>query len=203
MQLIADPSMICMLKIWRKYMHCEKYMHTFSIIHRFSVMRHIKEMKQCDISGHQMGYIIHIHKNPGSSQEEIADFFKLNKGTVAKGLKRLMENGYIIKKQNEQDRRAYELYLTEKGKGVLAEANTSLLQFNEILTRGMSAEETETFEKLLNRACANVLEAAGEEKDELMRPGPPPGAPDCCCGEENLSAAQGKDSASVHKKENI
>lgn len=161
-------------------MNHERYMHTFSIIHRFSVMRHIKEMKSCRISGHQMGYIVHIHKNPGTSQEDIAAFFKLNKGTVAKGLKRLLEDGYIIRKQNESDRRAYELFLTEKGQDIFKESRNSLEQFNQILTHGMSDEEEALFINLLNRACHNVLEAAGEEKDELMRPGPPPGAADCC-----------------------
>lgn len=157
-------------------MDSEKYMHTFSIIHRFSVMRHIKEMKQYDISGHQMGYIIFTHKNPGCSQEDMADFFKLNKGTVAKGVKRLLEYDYIIKRQNENDRRAYELYLTEKGNRLMEESTASLNQFNDILTRGMSPEETAMFSDLLNRACTNVMEAAGEEKEKLIHP--------ACCEEE-------------------
>ncbi len=158
----------------------EQYMHTFSIIHRYSVMRHLRDMKDYRISGHQMGYIVHIQKNPGVSQEDIADFFKLNKGTVAKGVKKLLDEGYILRKQNEKDKRAYELYLTDKGAGIFTESEKSISEFNDILTSGMTESEQETFRLLLSKACQNILEAAGEAKEDLLRPGPPPGADKCC-----------------------
>lgn len=150
------------------------YMHNFSIIHRYSVMHHIKDMKESPVAGHTMGYIVYIHKNPGASQEDIVDFFKLNKGTVAKGIKKLLEEGYVSRKQNEADRRAYQLYLTEKGIELHARSEQSLNEFNDILTKGLTEAEQQTLQYLLGRVTGNVLEAAGEAKDDLMRPGPPP-----------------------------
>lgn len=168
----------------------EFYMHNFSVIHRYSIMHHIKDMKKCRVSGHQMGYIIHIHKHPGASQEDIAAFFKLNKGTVAKGIKKLLDEGYLIRKQNENDRRAYELYLTESGEELFAESERSLQDVNDIFNKGLTDEEQELFRQLLNKVTQNVLEAAGEEKEALMRPGPPPGTADCCCSDDSDFAPQ-------------
>ena len=178
MQLIVD------IHNKEKYMKPEQYLHDFSIIHRYSVMRHIKEMKESRITGHQMGYIVHIQKNPGASQEDISAFFRLNKGTVAKGIKRLLDDGYILRKQNENDKRAYRLYLTDMGEKLFAESERSIVEFNNILTAGMTEDEVSLFRELLTKATNNVIDAAGEYKEDLMRPGPPPGAPDCC--KENI-----------------
>lgn len=158
----------------------EKYMQSFSIIHRYSVMSHLRDMKKSRVSGHQMGYIIHIKKNPGASQEDLVEFFKLNKGTVAKGVKKLLEEEYIIRKQNENDRRAYRLYLTDKGERFFAESENTIKDFRDILTSGMTEAEQIQFYDLLQRATANVIEAAGDDKDDLLRPGPPSEHGSCC-----------------------
>lgn len=151
-------------------MDCEKYMNTISIIHRFAISQHIKAMESCKISGYQLGYIIYISRCPGSSQEDLAEFFKVNKGTVAKGLKKLLNEGYILRRHNEDDRRAYKLFLTDKGSDILKEARLSMLRFNETLTRGMTDEEKAAFDDLLLRARNNILDAAGEEREALLRP---------------------------------
>lgn len=155
-------------------MNLDTYMHNFSIIHRYSIMHHLKHMKNNPICGHQMGYIVFIKKNPGASQEDIVEFFKLHKGTVAKGVKKLLDEGCVIRKQNESDRRAYRLYLTDKGEGIFSESEKSLEELNAILTSGMTEDEQEILLRLLNKMTQNVLEAAGDAGEDLMRPLPPP-----------------------------
>lgn len=152
------------------------YMKSFSIIHRFSVMYHIKSLKEYNIHGHQLGYIYYICESPGLSQEELASHLKLNKASVAKGLRRLIADGYVRRVQNQKDRRAYRLFPTEKAETLSLECIQTIEGFNEILTRGMTAEEEETFRKLIVKACKNVMDAAdaaGTNRSELERPGPP------------------------------
>lgn len=153
----------------------DSYLKNFSIIHRFSIMYHVRSMKEFNISGHQMGYIMHICKEPGISQEDLAFYLRLNKGSVAKGIRSLVQDGYVQRLPNEKDRRAYCLYPTEKASRIFSEAKTTLHQFNEILTQDMSPEEQELFKTLLDKACRNVLNAAGDDQHELAKPGPPPG----------------------------
>lgn len=153
----------------------DTYLKNFSIIHRFSIMYHLRSMKEFNISGHQMGYIMHIYKNPGVSQEDLASYLRLNKGSVAKGIRSLMQDGYIRRVQNQHDRRAYCLYPTDKAKQIVSQVELELHRFNEILTDGMTKEEKRLFIELLNKACRNVLNAAGDARHELSQPGPPPG----------------------------
>ena len=120
-----------------------------------------------------MGYIMCICKEPGISQEGLASLLGLNKGAVAKGIRPLVEQGYIRRVQSEKDRRAYELYPTEKTKGLQAEAESSMESLDKILTRSMTGEEHALFKALLEKACENVIDAAGDEKGKLTRPLPP------------------------------
>lgn len=153
----------------------DSYLKNFSIIHRFSIMYHVRSMKEFNISGHQMGYIMHVCQQPGISQEDLASWLRLNKGSVAKGIRSLVQDGYIQRIPNENDHRAYCLFPTEKAYKIFSEAERSLKHFNEILTYNMTKEEQDLFKTLLNRACSNVLKAAGEDGRELSRPGPPDG----------------------------
>lgn len=162
------------------------YMKSFSIIHRFSIMFHVKALKKFKIAGHQMGYIARICQEPGTSQEELASFFSLNKGSVAKGIRSLVQGGYVRRVQNEQDRRAYQLYPTEKAKELFTAAKKTMYAFDDILTKNMTDQEKKLFQDLLTKACDNVMEAAGDARHELERPGPPPEKPCCDTGEDSV-----------------
>lgn len=147
------------------------YMKSFSIIHRFSVMYHIKALKEYHIHGHQMGYILHVCQNPGISQEKLASYLGLNKGSVTKGLRPLIAEGYIQRRQNQKDRRAYQLFPTEKAQELLVKCDQIVEQFSDILTASMSDEEKRTFQRLLTKACRNVMIASGSQWSHLDPPG--------------------------------
>ena len=155
------------------------YMKSFSIIHRYSIIYHIKALKKFKISGHQIGYIMNVCKAPGVSQEGLSAALGLNKGAVAKGVRPLIEEGYIQRIQNESDRRAYKLYPTDKAEELLSVAEGAMDAFSLVLTKGMTGAERKSFKMLLTKACNNVLEAAGDDCDELKKP---PGPPSECRG---------------------
>lgn len=141
------------------------YLKIFSIIHRFSFL-HLHQaaiLKKARISGHQMGYIICICMNPGISQEGVSSFLHLDKGAVAKGIRPLVEDGYIRRAQSETDRRAYELYPTEKAEALQEAAEKVNTSLEKLLTNGMSEDEQKTFKRLLLRACDNVMAAVEKE----------------------------------------
>lgn len=150
------------------------YLKSFSIIHRFSIMFHIRELKSFHISGHQMGYIMCVCKQPGVSQERLSEYLGLNKGAVAKGIRPLIESGYIRRIQSQKDRRAYELYPTEKSQELHTAAQKTMRSFEEILTQNMSAQDKADFQRLVSIAADNVMNAAGDDKAQLTQPGPPP-----------------------------
>lgn len=155
------------------------YLKNFSIIHRMGIAYHMHQLKPYNISGHQMGYIAYISQHPGISQEQLSRFFRLNKATIAKGIRALEENGFILRQPSSADKRAYELYLTEKARGAIRDLERTTRTFVKTLLGGMSEEEQQTFKQLLLRAAENVTEDA-------------PDAPDSCCGKHSGTKPEAK-----------
>ncbi|MEG0829890.1 MAG: MarR family winged helix-turn-helix transcriptional regulator [Anaerovoracaceae bacterium] len=132
----------------------------FSIIHRFSISYQMHALKGRNIAGHQIGYIMYVCAKPGVSQEELASFLGLNKGAVAKGIRPLVDDGFINRIPNPRDKRAYELYPTNTAISLRNEADGIIQNFEAIITKGMTEEEQTSLKRLLHLACENILEAS-------------------------------------------
>lgn len=57
----------------------------------------------------------------GVNQDKIAEDLGVNKATISRGIKILVENGYVLKKQSHDDKRQSIIYLIEKAINVLPE----------------------------------------------------------------------------------
>jgi DNA-binding MarR family transcriptional regulator len=69
-----------------------------------------------DITAGQFPFITVLSNEEGISQEELAAHFHIDKGTVARALRKLEDNEYLFRKVDSLNRRRYLIYLTEKGR---------------------------------------------------------------------------------------
>jgi DNA-binding MarR family transcriptional regulator len=61
--------------------------------------------------------IVHfVNRRPGLTVAELLDVLKITKQSLARVLKQLIDDGYIVQVQGPRDRRQRELHPTEKGK---------------------------------------------------------------------------------------
>ena len=87
-----------------------------SMIHRTRMMFLNDKMGNMDITAGQFPFIAVLSNEEGISQEELADHFHIDKGTVARALRKLEDNEYLFRKVDSLNRRRYLIYLTEKGR---------------------------------------------------------------------------------------
>ena len=92
-----------------------------------------------------------IGKNPGKSQDFFSDYFVLDKTTVARGAAKLEQMGYITRETCEDDKRQYKLFLTKQGTSLNSQISSVYREWKELLSSGLSADETETALDLLLR----------------------------------------------------
>ncbi len=87
-------------------------------IHNISLnQQKYMKLKFSDIDlGHDVRYVIFIYDNPDCSQEDLVNMFGMSKGNIAKILKKLEDDGFIIRQTNPENRRKYMLNVTEKGR---------------------------------------------------------------------------------------
>ena len=57
------------------------------------------------------------------TQEELAAHFHIDKGTVARALRKLEDKNYLFRKVDSKNRRRYLIYLTEKGRNAVPNIN--------------------------------------------------------------------------------
>jgi DNA-binding MarR family transcriptional regulator len=56
-----------------------------------------------------------VHRNPGLKVAELLDILKITKQSLARVLKQLVDEGFIIQRAGNEDRRERRLYLSAKG----------------------------------------------------------------------------------------
>ena len=61
-------------------------------------------------------FIVNLYDNEGINQEKLASILLIDKSIATKTINSLVNKGFIIRKVCEKDKRAKNLYLTDKGK---------------------------------------------------------------------------------------
>ncbi len=115
------------------------------------------ELKEYRIGTGQISFISFLQNEDGINQETLTRKFGVNKATTARAIAKLVKEGYVIRKRDETDNRAYKLYLTKKGRGVGPKLKSVLQQLTEILSVGLTEDEKASVIRLLEKMYQNIL----------------------------------------------
>ena len=97
-------------------------------------------------------------------QKDIEAEFKIRRSSVSSVLDTMEKNGYVIRKQTQQDARLKQLVLTEKAKEMSQQHREAIDRFEKNLVKNMSVQETETLKYLLNKVLENTV-SRGDTND--------------------------------------
>ncbi len=103
-----------------------------------------------------------IRKNEGTTQSYLQEQLHVDKAAVARMITNLEKKGLVIRKRDERDRRANNIYSTEKALEVRADKTGAESMFYEWLLEGYTEEELEPFLKVLDQ----LYEKSREERRE-------------------------------------
>ncbi|RDY29409.1 MarR family transcriptional regulator [Romboutsia weinsteinii] len=104
----------------------------------------------------QLMFLLELYRADGKSQEDLCELLNIDKGTTARAIKKLEEESFVIRFKDEHDKRAYNIYLTEKAKELKPSVFKVLDNWNEIITQGFEESEKELTLELLKRICRNA-----------------------------------------------
>lgn len=128
------------------------------------------EFKEFHLTRGQYLYLVRIVEKPGIIQEKLAEMIKVDRTTAARAIKKLENNGFIVKQADPKNKKNKKLYPTEKGREtaviIFKENNYS----NEVALSGFSRQEAETISVLLERVRKNVEIDWGAVKKGHKRP---------------------------------
>ena len=95
--------------------------------------------------------VLYAGRNPGASQEDVACFYALDKGSVARDARRLEDMGHIRRETVPNNRRQYQLFLTEEGERMLPVLDQAFEEFQARLSASLSPEDWQLLTDLLER----------------------------------------------------
>lgn len=111
-----------------------------------------------DLEVGQMPPLLQSFRHPGITQEGISAVTGLDKGTTARSLRQLEENGYIRREEDPHDRRINHIYPTDKAYANQEKTRQVMEGLHEILYRGFSEEEIAQTVSFLERMARNISE---------------------------------------------
>lgn len=129
-----------------------------SMIHRLGCVYLNEALAGWGIGAGQHAYLLVLADNEGITQEEMAKVFRVDKATVARALAKLESQGYVVRRSDPRDRRAYRIEVTPKGKELCPKIGSLLDGWERRLTGGLSGSEKEQFREYLFRVALNAGE---------------------------------------------
>ncbi|HOJ95237.1 MAG TPA: MarR family transcriptional regulator [Methanospirillum sp.] len=129
----------------------------FSIINRARVIYLNERLKAFQLSAGQYPVFMCLLKHPGITQEAMARYFHLDKGTIARTVKKMEDAGYISRRVDPDNRRAFRLSLTSTGYKMAQEIMAIDREWEQAVCFQLSAEEKEHLLALLRQvACVSI-----------------------------------------------
>lgn len=115
-----------------------------------------KMLKEYELSSGSYPYLLMLNKNEGISQNKISKELDCDKAMSARTITKLIKLGYIDKKENEADSRAYKLYLTEKAKVIIPKVLEEIHNLVDLITTNLNEEEKVIIIASLNKVLSNI-----------------------------------------------
>lgn len=142
------------------------FMRQINVIGRCSAMVRNQKLADTGLTGWHYSYILTLCRNPGQSQEHLARHIYINKSNVTRHLTQLEKNGYVERRQSEEDKRVMLVYPTDKAYEVLPRVREVVRSWNSFLTEDFTPEEMEQFNSMLERITRKATEAVNKEMGE-------------------------------------
>lgn len=130
-----------------------------SILYRYRQNYLGKKLDPYNIGCGQHIFLMVLSKNNGVSQEELSEHLKIDKATTAKAIKKLEDEGYVVRDIDAMDKRAYQVFLTHKALDVIPVIEEAVKDWEKLITAGLSESERTLVEELLGKMAQNACRA--------------------------------------------
>lgn len=109
----------------------------------------VRTMKADGIGTAEFDFIHLVRHHPGITQAEVRNELRIDKGAAARRTANLEEKGYLVRKENPNDKRSQLLYATEKAERLKNSKAYLESVFYEWLLGGLSQDDSENFARIL------------------------------------------------------
>lgn len=129
-----------------------------STLHR-QLNQYLGEMlKDKEVNPSEYIFIVTLEQDKSATQEELSELLTISKSATAKAMKRLEKLGYVTRKVDEKDRRAYQVTLTDKGIEMKKYLYEVLGKWAQIISIGVDKEDEDKTVEILKKMSSNLIQ---------------------------------------------
>ena len=118
-----------------------------------------RRVKGMGLTRSQWWVLLHVFRNDGVTQSELADILEIEKATLGRLVDRLESNGWLKRESDATDRRAKRIYLTQVVEPAMKAMRTAAADVRRDALSGLSPTEQEVFVDTLLWVKSNLSRA--------------------------------------------
>jgi MarR family transcriptional regulator for hemolysin len=138
-----------------------------TVIARHFWQRFDQRVEREGVSRAKWSLIAAVARNPGATQRAIAAMLEVREVTAGQMIDRLCADGYLERRENPKDRRAYCVYLTPVAQPVLQQLGEVAKIHEDEAFAGLDDEDLSRLDALLDVMARNL--AASRNRDEAKK----------------------------------
>ena len=115
-----------------------------------------KVLKKYELSSGSYPYLLILRENEGISQNKISKELGYDKAMSARTITKLIKLGYLDRKEDEDDSRAYKLYLTKDAKIIIPKVLEEVDKLVDLVTNDLNEDEKFITIDSLNKVLNNI-----------------------------------------------
>lgn len=120
-------------------------------------------LSKYNITAAEQPFFMALQHHAGITQEGLTSLVGVDKAATTRAVKSLEKKGYLIRIQDERDRRQNLIYATDAAKKISKAVSDELLCFNDLLIQGISEEELEIIRAGLMKMDNNLSALFGSK----------------------------------------
>ena len=132
------------------------FTHNLNVVARCTQMQRGQKLKSLGVCGGQVPYLLRLCREPGLTQEEIAQALYVNKSTAARQVNSLERAGFVERRVSAQDRRCIRVYPTDRALAALPQLRETVQEWNEYLLDGFTESERATLLQMMERVAGRA-----------------------------------------------
>ncbi|MBR2805985.1 MAG: anaerobic ribonucleoside-triphosphate reductase activating protein [Oscillospiraceae bacterium] len=142
-----------------------------SALYRFAQKFFDKNLAPFNLGSGQFIYLMEIYEHEGISMQRLTDIIGMDKGTTTKSIKKLLDEGYIDIRADDQDKRVKRMYVTDKTAKIINDLYRIRTEFTSQILKDRSDDEILGITAIFNRMTRNAEEIVPEENYSQIKIG--------------------------------
>lgn len=118
-----------------------------------------KRIKPLGVAPAQFMVLLELWKQDGRTQADLVGALDVEQATMANTLNRMQRDGLIERRPSETDKRSRLVFLTNRARGLEAQAKAAAHAQNAQALAGLDGSDRKRFIALMRRAIANMQRA--------------------------------------------